>query len=72
LRGYTTSSPPIQADLERARELQDRYRDIALGVVDATVLALTERLRETKLATLDHRHFATVRPAHVEALQLIP
>lgn len=60
------------ADLERCRELQRRYDDQSLGVVDASVLALIERLGESKLATLDHRHFAVLRPAHVEALNLVP
>jgi predicted nucleic acid-binding protein len=60
------------ADLTRCRALQAQYRDQSLGVVDASVLALVERLGETKLATLDHRHFALLRPAHVEALQLLP
>jgi hypothetical protein len=59
-------------DLTRCRELQGRYRDLALGVVDASVLALVERLHETTLATLDRRHFATVRPAHTGALTLLP
>jgi hypothetical protein len=40
--------------------------------VDASVLALVERLGEDKLATLDHRHFSVIRPAHVEALALLP
>ena len=60
------------ADLTRCRDLQAQYRDQSLGVVDASVLALVERLGETKLATLDHRHFALLRPGHVEALELLP
>jgi hypothetical protein len=36
------------------------------------VLALTERFGEPKLATLDHRHFGTMRLEHVEALELLP
>ena len=47
-------------------------RDLPLGLVDATVVAATEMLGEPKLATLDHRHFAVVRPAHVDALTLLP
>jgi hypothetical protein len=35
------------------------------------VLAVTEWLGEPKLATLDHRHFGTMRPRHVEALKLL-
>jgi hypothetical protein len=60
------------ADLTRCHELQRHYDDQSLGVVDASVLALVERMRESKLATLDHRHFAVLRPAHVEALDLLP
>jgi hypothetical protein len=43
-----------------------------VGFVDAAVLALVERLREPKLATLDRRHFAAMRPRHVQALTLLP
>ena len=60
------------ADLKRCRDLQFQYTDQSLGVVDASVLALVERLGEDRLATLDHRHFSVVRPAHVQALRLLP
>jgi uncharacterized protein len=63
---------PSMADLERCRELQDRYRDLKLGVVDASVIALAERFDEPKVATLDERHFRVVRPRHVPALELWP
>jgi len=43
-----------------------------VGFVDCAVLAVVKRLGEPKLATLDHRHFATMRPSHVEALELLP
>jgi hypothetical protein len=59
-------------DYRRVRELCDRYADADIGFVDAAVLALVERLNEPKLATLDHRHFGTMRPRHVEALRLVP
>jgi hypothetical protein len=59
-------------DYRRVKELCDRYADADIGFVDAAVLALVERLNEPKLATLDHRHFGTMRPRHVEALSLRP
>ena len=62
---------PTGDDLERCRQLQATYRDLGLGVVDASVIALAERLREPKVATLD-RHFNVVRPAHVQALRILP
>jgi len=60
------------ADYRRVRELCDQYADSDIGFVDAAVLAITERLREPKLATLDKRHFGLLRPRHVRALQLLP
>jgi hypothetical protein len=59
-------------DYVRIRELCDRYADADIGFVDAAVLAIVERLGEPKLATLDHRHFRSLRPRHVDALQLLP
>lgn len=50
-----------QSDLVRARVLCERYRSLALGLVDATVMAVAERLRADAIATLDLRHFGVVR-----------
>jgi uncharacterized protein len=58
--------------LQRSGELIDRYRDLPLGLVDATVIAAAEMLGETKVATLDRRHFTVVRPSHTAALELVP
>lgn len=71
LGAYHVESP-TPADLSRAREIQSTYRELAIGIVDATVIALAERFGEPKVATLDHRHFTTVRPAHITALTLLP
>lgn len=59
-------------DYARTRELMTTYADLRVGFVDAAVLAIVERLREPKLATLDHRHFSVMRPRHVDALELLP
>jgi predicted nucleic acid-binding protein len=72
LAGAYRPEPPSLEDLARCRELQGRYADLRLGVVDASVIALAERLGEEKVATLDHRHFAVVRPGHVDSLRLLP
>jgi uncharacterized protein len=72
LAGAYSVQSPTEADLRRCLELQRDYADLAVGVVDASLLALVERLGEPKVATLDHRHFATMRPSHIEALKLLP
>ncbi len=59
-------------DYRRCRDLMRQYADFPLGFVDAAVVAVVERLSEPKLATLDHRHFLAVRPAHVPSLTLLP
>jgi uncharacterized protein len=64
--------PVIGPDWERITSLMERYIDLPLGMVDASVVALAERLGASEIATLDHRHFATVRPRHVDAFTLVP
>lgn len=57
-------------DWLRIAELVHRYRDLPLGTVDASVVAVAERLDVTEIATVDRRDFATVRPRHVDAFDL--
>lgn len=59
-------------DVPRMAELVDTYLDLPLGIVDAAVIAIAERLKLTDIATLDHRHFNVVRPRHVGAFTLLP
>ena len=49
------------ADVVRARELCARYASLKLGLVDAVVMAVAERLRAEAIATLDLRHFGAVK-----------
>ena len=62
--------PVTRADVEQCRTLLDEYPQI--GFVDASVVAVTERLRLCVVATTDRRHFGAVRPRHVSALELVP
>lgn len=59
-------------DFARMAELVETYADFPLGTTDASVIALAERLNITEIATLDHRHFAAVRPRPCNALTLLP
>jgi predicted nucleic acid-binding protein len=71
-RGAYRISHPTDADLARAAELEQTYKDLDLGLVDACTIALCERLGETAVATLDQRHFTVVRPQHCTHLTLLP
>ena len=59
-------------DVERAAQLLDVYRDLAIGFVDASVIAVAERLGTSSVLTTDRRHFSAVRPRHCPALRLEP
>lgn len=48
-------------DLERAAQLCAKYAKLDLGLVDAAVMAVAERLRAGAIATLDLRDFSAVK-----------
>jgi hypothetical protein len=50
-----------EGDLSRARELNSRHRALRLGLVDACVMAMAERLGAEAIATLDERDFGAVK-----------
>jgi hypothetical protein len=72
LDGQLTTICVEPSDWARTIDLVWTYRDMHLGTVDASVVATAERLRVRQIATLDHRQFSVVRPAHVEAFELLP
>lgn len=47
-------------DLVEARRLSQEYRALHMGLVDAVVIAVAERLGAEAIATLDLRHFGAV------------
>lgn len=48
-------------DLRRAAEIDLAYASLGLGLVDAAVLAVAERVAARAIATLDLRHFGALR-----------
>jgi len=70
--GNLVPEPVDAADWLRIAELVWAYRDLALGTVDASVVAAAERLGIREIATLDHRHFSVVRPKHSDAFRILP
>lgn len=71
LSALDVEAPPA-AEWKRIADLIGHYKDFPLGATDASVVALAERLQTPYVATLDHRHFRAVRPAHCDALLLLP
>ncbi|ASF12443.1 putative ribonuclease VapC [Nocardia brasiliensis NBRC 14402] len=59
-------------DIPRVKELVASYLDLPLGIVDAAVITIAERLGLSEIATVDRRHFTIVRPRHIDAFRLVP
>jgi hypothetical protein len=71
-RGELLAEHVRPGDWRRIAHLVAEYADLPLGSADASVIAAAERLDITRILTLDRRHFTVVRPAHVEAFELVP
>ena len=59
-------------DYARVRSLLRTYAALGLEFVDAAVIAVAVRLEQTRVATLDRRHFSIVKPLHCERFTLVP
>ena len=70
-RGAFTYAPPTVGQLSRAMEVDRRFADLGLGLVDGTVVALAELLGIRRLATRDVRHFSAVRLRDGRAFELV-
>lgn len=62
--------PVHPVDWLRIADLVNRYRDLPLGTVDASVIACAERLGVDEVATVDRRHFSVVKANR--SLSLLP
>lgn len=56
-----------------AVEVAERYTDISLGLADASLVVLAERVGTLDIGTLDERHFRAVRPrTGSETFRILP
>jgi predicted nucleic acid-binding protein len=60
------------AGLRRAAEICRRYRDLELGLADASVVVLADNWSTHSLATLDQRHFRVVAALDGRPFELLP
>ena len=59
-------------DILRIVEILENYIDSRIDFVDASVMAMAERLNITTILTLDYRDFSLFRPKHCDAFVLLP
>lgn len=59
-------------DVDRSRQLIDQYRDVEIGLADASLMVLADRAGTHDLLTLDERHFRAVTSIDGDAFRLLP
>lgn len=65
---------PLPSDLARALVVDAKFKNLEMGLVDGTVVAVAERRQAYRILTTDRRDFGAVRvgPRFDRALDLVP
>jgi predicted nucleic acid-binding protein len=65
---------PLPADLVRALEIDAKFKDLEMGLVDGAVAAVAERRHVYRILTTDRRDFGAVRvgPRFERTFDLVP
>lgn len=71
-RGVYRLEPFDAADIERVERLIGRYREMEIGLADASLVVLANRYGVRDLLSLDERHFRTLRGPGGRAFRLLP
>jgi predicted nucleic acid-binding protein len=58
--------------LERAAAIIEKYRDLNIGLADASIAVLAEQHHTTQILTLDRRHFEVLRPIGGGRFAILP
>lgn len=59
-------------ELETARSLVERYRDLRIGLADASLVVLAARHSTARIVTFDERAFRAIVPLKGGAFTLLP
>ncbi len=71
-RGAYTLTPFDEDDVARARDVIETYRDLGIGLTDASVVVLAGRYQTTRVLTLDERHFRALRTPSGQPFTVLP
>ncbi len=71
-RGAYQLEPFAAADVASATVVIRRYRDLAIGVADASIVVLAERHGVLDVLTLDRRHFQALQGPEGRRFRLRP
>jgi predicted nucleic acid-binding protein len=60
------------ADIDAAIGVIDRFRDLRIGLTDASLVVLADRYAARDVLTLDERHFRALRDAQGRTFRILP
>jgi predicted nucleic acid-binding protein len=61
-----------RAELEQARATIEQYRDLRIGLADASLVILAARRRTERICSFDERAFRSIRPQGGGSFVLLP
>jgi uncharacterized protein len=61
-----------EADIAHVASVVSRYRDMKVGLADASIVVLAARYQTTRVLTFNERHFRAMRPVYGDAFTILP
>lgn len=58
--------------IQHSREVIEQYRDLNVGLTDASICVLADRYSAYTVLTLDERHFRAFRPTPRKRFRILP
>jgi hypothetical protein len=71
-RGVFEIAPFGASDVREAREVVVKYRDLGVGLADASIVVLAGRYGCRDILTLDLRHFRALHPPGRRSFRILP
>ncbi len=68
---YELATMPTE-DVVTAQRVIGRYRDLGVGLADASMVVLAQRYGTRTILTLDHKHFSVLRPLDGGLFKIVP
>lgn len=62
----------IHDDMQNMRVMVTRYKDLNIGIADASLIVLADRFDCRDVLTLDIRHFRATRPTTKKSFRILP
>ena len=62
----------VHDDMQNMRVMVTRYKDLNIGITDASLIVLADRFDCRDVLTLDIRHFRATRPTTKKSFRILP